>query len=362
MKNLQNQNKILYLSDIAAVDLFCGVGGLTHGLQKGGINVTAGYDFDESCRYAFEANNDGAKFLAADVSTLSSADIERHWGDAKIRVLVGCAPCQPFSKHTQKLGDKRKDSRWRLLESFARQIEELQPDIVSMENVVELSKEAVFDQFLQTLRDNGYHVDPRMTVFGPDYGLPQSRKRLVLLASKLGPISLIPPTHTPSQYHTVRKAIGDLAPLEAGEKDEKDPLHRAQKLIDINLKRMRQSTPGRTWRDWDEDLVLECHKKKNGKTYGGVYGRMQWDKPSPTMTTQFYLYGTGRFGHPEQDRAMTLREGAILQTFPQDYQFVGSEKDITFVKIGRHIGNAVPPKLGEVIGQSIIKHLKEVRV
>ena len=132
------------------------------------------------------------------------------------------------------------------------------------------------------------------------------------------------------------------------------------RLSPTNLKRIRQSTPGGTWRDWDEELQLECHKKESGKTYPSVYGRMSWDEPSPTITTQFYGYGNGRFGHPEQDRALSLREGAILQSFPPDYVFIDNEHPSNRREIGIHIGNAVPVELGRAIGLSIQQHLQEV--
>ena len=346
--------------EIVAVDLFCGVGGLTHGLIESGIKVAAGYDIDETCKFSYEANNKGTKFIAADVGNVTPSEIEAFWKDADVRALVGCAPCQPFSKHTQKRKDKDKDSRWGLLERFGEHIEQLKPDIVSMENVIGLKKEAVFHSFMKILKDNGYLIDPRTEVYCPDYGIPQTRKRLVVLASRLGPIKLIPPTHAPSNYVTVKNIIGGLSPLEAGKSDPKDPLHKAQGLGDINLTRMKQSKPGGTWKDWDPELISPCHTASTGRSYGGVYGRMTWDKPAPTMTTQFYLYGTGRFGHPEQHRAISLREGSMLQTFPKNYKFVEPNSQITFTKIGRYIGNAVPPKLGEIIGKSILNHLLEV--
>ncbi|WP_327324158.1 DNA cytosine methyltransferase [Lysinibacillus parviboronicapiens] len=122
---------------------------------------------------------------------------------------------------------------------------------------------------------------------------------------------------------------------------------------------MKQSRPGGTWRDWDPELITECHRKNTGTTYLSVYGRMERDKPSPTITTQFYGYGNGRFGHPEQDRALSLREGAVLQTFPSDYQFIEPGKDVVTRIFGTQIGNAVPVKLGEVIGLSILRHLEK---
>ena len=195
-------------------------------------------------------------------------------------------------------------------------------------------------------------------VFCPYYGIPQTRRRFVLVGSLLGPIQLIAPTHNPADVH-VADYIGNMPAIEAGQIDENDPLHRASALSALNLRRIRASVPGGTWRDWPEELRCPCHRRNTGTTYGSVYGRMSWDQIGPTITTQFYNFGTGRFGHPEQDRALSIREGALLQTFPADYDFIDPEREFVVRDIARHIGNAVPVRLGEIIGQSIIAHLEE---
>ncbi len=188
----------------------------------------------------------------------------------------------------------------------------------------------------------------------------KKRKRLVLLASKFGEISLIKPTHTPKEYKTVKQAIGHLPKISDGEYYEKDIIHKTAKLSELNIRRIKQSKPGGTWKtDWDDDLKLACHISEKGKSYGSVYGRMKWDEPSPTMTTFCNGIGNGRFGHPEQNRALSLREAAILQSFPESYQFTDKLENLKSGAIAKHIGNAVPPKLGEVIGISIINHIKE---
>jgi DNA (cytosine-5)-methyltransferase 1 len=345
---------------ISAIDLFCGIGGLSYGLKKTGINVKAGFDFDNNCKYAFETNCN-APFINQDVATLEKEDIEKFYDNNDIRVLVGCAPCQPFSTYTLN-GDKQKDQRWQLLYKFAKLIQETQPEIVSMENVPNLlnfKKEPVFENFVNKLKDDGYYVWYKV-IYSPDYGIPQKRKRLVLLASKKGKIKLIDPTHKKEEYLTVKDAIGHLEEIKSGETSRKDFIHKASKLSDKNLKRIRQSKQGGSWkRDWDDELKLECHKKDKGKSYGSVYGRMNWDEPSPTMTTFCTGIGNGRFGHPEQDRAISLREAGILQTFPIDYKFASSAENLKFTQVSKQIGNAVPPQLGEIIGLSIIEHLKE---
>ncbi|MEK7484528.1 MAG: DNA cytosine methyltransferase, partial [Planctomycetota bacterium] len=184
----------------------------------------------------------------------------------------------------------------------------------------------------------------------------ERRKRLVLLASLYAKPCLIERTHFPETYRSAKSVIDHLPEIEAGEICETDLLHRSPNMNEIMLKRIRASKPNGTWLDWEESLRTNCHKTEKGFSYKSVYGRMDWNEPSPTITTQFYNFGTGRFGHPIQDRALSLREGALLQTFPEDYEFVESQAKIEFSKIGRFIGNAVPVRLGQVIGQSIIEH------
>ena len=310
---------------IKAVDLFCGVGGLTYGLQKAGIPVVAGIDIDDSCEYAYTHNNN-CTFIHKSVEDVTGKEIRALLRGADVKILVGCAPCQPFSSHQKDKQNRSKHKDWKLLYQFGRLVEETRPHIVSMENVPELEKEKVFKDFVSTLEGLNYIVNYQV-VNVANYGVPQRRKRLILLASRRKEIKL------------------NISPA----------------LSPINLERIQHSVPGGTWRDWPERLVLNCHKKEGGKTYASVYGRMKWDDLSPTITTQFIGYGTGRFGHPEQDRAITLREGAILQSFPPDYQFSPSNVEVPIRKIARHIGNAVPPRLGEVIGESIIRSLPKKR-
>jgi len=344
--------------DLYAIDLFCGAGGLTHGLVKEGIQVVAGYDMDPACQFPFEHNNKST-FVEADLTTVKPSDLLQRWPKGKLKLLAGCAPCQPFSTYSQGR-DTSQDAKWRLLYAFGDLIRECQPELVTMENVPQLPKHQVFDDFVETLTKQKYHVHWEI-VYCPDYGMPQQRKRLVLLASKLGPISLIPPTHKPEQYATVRDAIKDLPRIAAGETDPKDPLHKASKVNDLNMSRLRQSKPGGTWRDWDKQLVAECHRKKSGKTFPGVYGRMTWEDPAPTMTTLCYGFGNGRFGHPEQDRAISLREAALLQTFPASYQFTSPDEPVHMKTVGRLIGNAVPVDLGKIVAKSLKAHLASLR-
>lgn len=348
------------MKDISVIDIFSGIGGLTHGLYLEGFNVIAGFDADEECKHAYEKNTSGARFIHKKIQDIKMEEIIELYPKDSIKVLVGCAPCQPFSRYTK--NKNQEDERWELIPDFGDLICDVNPDIVSMENVPNLknyNEGRILKDFINKLETNDYYVTTYPNVYAPDYGIPQKRTRLVLFASKYGPLELVEKTHSPDKYKTVRETIEKLEPLMAGGISSEDPLHKASGLSDKNLMRIRASKPGGTWEDWNEDLIAECHIKPRGRRYKSVYGRMEWNAPSPTITTQFYGYGNGRFGHPEQDRAISLREGAMLQTFPMDYEFVAPGKPQYFTNIGIHIGNAVPVKLARVIGKSIAEHLEE---
>lgn len=341
---------------ITAVDLFCGAGGLTYGLEAAGVNVALGVDIDPACAYPIEKNSK-AKFLLADVAKLDASIIKDALGSEGFTLLAGCAPCQPFStysrsakqKHGMAAGESRSDD-WRLAEYFGDIVQKTQPHFVTMENVPPLLLQDVFKVFLDKLE--GYWVDFKV-VECLTIGLPQTRKRLVLVASRLGPIQ-IPDFDLPRK--TVRETIGTLPPLEAGGQDPDDNLHRSSKLSKLNFERICHSVPGGTWRDWPENLRSSCHTKETGATYPSVYGRMEYDSPAPTITTQCFGYGNGRFGHPEQNRAISLREAAMLQGFPRDYAFIPDDEPVSFAKVGRLIGNAVPVTLATVIADLFIEH------
>lgn len=340
---------------ISCVDLFCGAGGLTHGFVLEGLTVVAGIDMDPACRFPYEENNQ-ARFIERDISKVTESELSAIFGDADVKILAGCAPCQPFSTYAHRYS-LNEDGKWGLLYEFARLAKGTRPDVITMENVPTVAKHAVFHDFVDTLEKLGYHVWYGV-VDSSLYGVPQARRRMVLLASRYGKIEIIP--YTRKKPKTVREAIGRLRPLQAGEAAPRDKLHVASTLSEKNLKRIRASKPGGTWRDWPEHLVADCHRAESGRTYPGVYGRMEWDKPAPTMTTQCFGFGNGRFGHPEQDRAISLREAAILQSFPRDYAFIPEGGEIGFKVLGRLIGNAVPVDLGRAIAKSINSHLSSV--
>lgn len=340
---------------IEAIDLFCGAGGLTRGLLDAGVVVKAGFDIDPACKHAYEHNNPGSKFHELDISRLTKRELEKHWTKGAIRLLAGCAPCQPFS--TAANGARTpSDKRYDLLDQFSRLVTSSLPELVTMENVPRVKNHPPFERFVQRLRKLKYDVWFN-TVSCTDVGVPQTRRRMVLLASRLGTLErkLIAPRFESDL--TVRTAIGHLKAIEAGTCDEDDPIHIARSLTKINLSRIRASRPGGSWEDWPEHLRSACHIKASGQSYRSVYARMSPDAPSPTITTQFYNFGTGRFGHPEQDRPLTPREAAILQSFPDDYEFVADGDPVYLAVLGRLIGNAVPPKLGEAIGKTLLSHL-----
>jgi DNA (cytosine-5)-methyltransferase 1 len=268
-------------------------------------------------------------------------------------MLFAGPPCQPFSVYSYRYGaaDKRKrsrDARWGLLQHLARLAVEVRPEFVVMENVPELStqRHRVLDRFVASLAESGYEVTSSV-VSCARFGVPQTRERLVLIASLLGSIDLVPPLAT--EAPTVRRSIGHMPPLEAGAADDSDPLHRSAALSEINRVRIASTPEGGSWRDWPDELKLACHLRPSGKFYGSVYGRMSWNQLAPTITTQSFGFGNGRFGHPRDNRA--------LQTFPPDYQFVRPGAPVVFARTGRHIGNAVPPLLAKAIGSTIVDHL-----
>lgn len=359
--------KKLNYKDFAVVDLFCGVGGLTHGFLLEKFDVSAGVDFDESCKYAYEQNNCNAKFLHKDITQLNAKELNKLYRSNKRKILVGCAPCQPFSIYNRKNDSKGKsvintDNKWKLLYSFLELIEKTKPDIISMENVpllLKFNKGKVFNDFVKKLKELGYSVTT-FIVNAQDYGVPQRRKRVILFGSKFGEVKLIEPLINNNEYVTVRDAIGNLPPIKAGEVHPDDSLHRSRNLSELSLKRIKASRVGKTWKQWDESLLLDCHKEEGGKKYTSVYGRMSWKEVAPTMTTYCIGLNNGRFGHPNQARAISLREAALLQSFPANYDFIDKSKKFSSSNIARHIGNAVPVLLGKAISLSIKKHISSI--
>ena len=336
-----------------AWDFFCGAGGLTRGLLDAGIDVVAGIDRDERCRNAYECNNPQVDFMHADVSEIDPGCLGlKCWPGKYDDVLfAGCAPCQPFSLQRKGNG-KRRDAT--LLSEFGRLVETVLPGYVLIENVPGIARVrgfSTFRRFLRMLNANGYRYVSKI-LDAKHYGVPQNRRRLVLLASRRQQPSLPVRTHGDQcrPFRTVRHAISHFPPIAAGECHPEISNHAAASITELNLERLR-ATPhdGGDRRSWPKRLRLECHRG-NYKGHTDVYGRMSWDAPAPALTGRCHSISNGRYGHPEQDRAISLREAAAVQSFPDGYRFFGYSKNIAL-----QIGNAVPVKLADQLGKHILR-------
>ena len=326
------------------------------------MKIAFALDHDKDARASFKANFRDAHFEFADIRNASVEKVRSRIGAERSNPVLfsGCAPCQPFTKQNTTRPKPNQDERVPLLTHFARLVEGCRPDIVFVENVPGLQEldadSQPFGGFLRRLHEAGYEVDYRPIVLAK-YGIPQSRRRLVLVGSRHGTVHLPEETYGPGtpneRYATVRDWIAHLPPIRAGEEHQEVPNHRAANLSERNMERIAATPEGGGNRDWPEHLTLECHKGFSG--YSDVYGRMSWDAPASGLTTRCTSYSNGRFGHPEQDRAISIREAACLQTFPEDFVLVGS-----MASMARQIGNAVPVRLAKLIGYRFIEHLKDV--
>ena len=349
--NLSNPVKVF--------DFFSGCGGASSGLQAAGMEIALGLDNDPDARKTFEANFPEAGFIGDDIARVSASAIDPlvdAWGDHPL-LFNACAPCQPFSRQRRGVTSPS-DERLGLLDHVLRFVRRHRPEFIFAENVPGLREDGaagrVFQRALHTLEALGYSTDHRV-IKSQDYGVPQRRARLVILASLLGPITFPGPTHgagTASATHSsVREWIGSLPAISAGETHSSVPNHRAAGLSPLNLQRIRATPPGGGWRDLPSDLMPESRRSGfNGFT--DVYGRLRWDAPAPALTTRCISYSNGRFGHPEQDRAISVREAAYLQTLPADFVLTGNLNSQA-----RQVGNAVPPLLAQRFGECITAHL-----
>ncbi len=344
-----------------AIDFCCGAGGLTRGLLDAGIEVVAGFDIDERCRATYERNNRPARFHCEDLRSISPSLVWKALGVRRTTdlLLAGCAPCQPFSQHknckrantNQDFHDS--DGQSTLLGAFARLVEIIEPGQVLIENVPGLTRVPGFStyrRFVRMLRTMGYDIAEGV-LDARGFGVPQRRRRYVLIAVR-GKLTTMPePAFGPRvhDYVTVRDAISHYPPIRAGERNCFVPNHEAAAISEINLMRLK-STPhdGGDRRAWAPELMLDCHKG-NHDGHTDVYGRMRWDEPAPTLTGKCHSISNGRYGHPCQDRAISLREAASLQTFSDNYVFYGFNQHIA-----RMIGNAVPVKFAEALGRHLL--------
>lgn len=337
---------------LKAIDFFCGGGGMTCGLRQAGVNVIAGVDFAEECKETYEFNNNGSSFICADIKSLDVEVLEKEYGicrnDDKL-VFVGCSPCQYYSIiHSRK--DKSRTSKDLLLE-FMRFVSYYNPGFVLVENVPGLlSKEdSIYPEFRAFLEKKEYRIADEIVDMSY-YGVPQTRRRFSLVASRLGIDVRLPEKE--SRQSKLREAIGSqngFPPIPAGHIDKTEFMHTTTSLSEKNLKRVQRvphdGGSRLAWKD-DPELQLRCYIGKD-KSFRDVYGRLRWDAPSATITTNFVNTSSGRFSHPEEDRGLSIREGATLQTFPKDYVF----KAKSIRANARIIGNAVPPEYGRRLGE-----------
>ena len=342
---------------VKVVDFFCGCGGTSAGLRAAGMEIALGLDNDRDAAQSFQANFPEAAFLSVDIQHLTTESLVPVVSRLEGHPLLfsACAPCQPFSQ--QRRGPASSDDvRFGLLSHLLRFVERFRPEFLFVENVPGLRKvcvgDSAFEPFVRALHMYGYQTE-HAVVRSQDYGVPQRRARLMLLGSYVGAITFPSNSKGPksgsAEPATVNDWIGDLPAISAGETHPHVPNHRAAKLSPLNLERIRATPQGGGWPDLPAELVPKCHQS-GSKCYSDVYGRLRWDSPAPALTTRCISYSNGRYGHPEQDRAISVREAASLQTFPMDYVFLGSLNSQA-----RQIGNAVPKLLSQRFGESLMK-------
>lgn len=342
---------------LKAVDFFCGAGGLTRGLLDAHIDVVLGIDAEESCEKTYTRNNRPAQFLCADMKTLNTDALKPYLkGITNTQlVFVACAPCQPFAVLNKSKG-KGQDAF--LLREFGRFVKAYRPKYIFLENVPGIARikgASTLARFKKLLHSLDYKFDDD-TVDAKYHGVPQTRRRYLLLAARKRRITLPPITHDGKRvpFKTVRDAISHLPRLKAGNAHRKIKNHIAARISDINLRRLRATPPnGGDRRSWPDHLVLKCHSGKH-EGHSDVYGRMAWDKPAPTLTCKCNSISNGRYGHPTQARAITLREAAALQSFRDSYVFYGEH----YSRIAEKIGNAVPVRMAKAVGKFLVAQVR----
>lgn len=344
-----------------AVDFFCSGGGMTSGFRKAGINVLGGIDIDPECEKTYTLNNPGSEFILADIKKLSFESLESKLKISKNDdnlVFIGCSPCQYWS-NIKTIKAKSEDSK-DLLSDFQRFVDHFKPGHLVIENVpgiLNRIEESPLKAFLEFLKKSKYNFKYQV-INASHYGVPQTRRRLLLIASRVSEIVELPIPKTKNNPPTVRDFIGDtikFKKIPAGHRDTSEFLHTSAKLSKNNILRL-EITPhdGGSRMSYYQDSNIAVNSHLNSKNFSDSYSRMFWDKPAPTITTRFNSISNGRFAHPEQDRAISLREGATLQTFDTNYKFFGKDQST----IARQIGNAVPPFLSNIIATTIIENAR----
>jgi len=326
--------------NITALDLFAGCGGLTQGLKQADVDVVAAIEINKNAARAYKMNHPETLLIEEDIRNIAAKDILSFVSGKKINLVAGCPPCQGFSNiRTRNKGNIIEDERNTLILEFLRIVEGIKPIFIMLENVPGIINYHYFELTVNRLSELGYNLDYRV-INVEDYGVPQRRKRLVLLGSLIGEVSI--PSNTIYKRTTVRDYLYNLTPIEKS----RDPLHQIFSKHSEKVKKIISLIPkdGGSRKDLPEEYWLECHKKK-GIGFSDIYGRLSWDKVSSTITGGCLNPSKGRFLHPMEDRAITAREAALLQTFPIDYKF---PTDISKGELAQMIGNSFPPKFSEI--------------
>ena len=345
---------------IKAIDFFCGAGGLTRGLLNAGIKVLAGVDNDERLKETYTYNNKPSRFINKDINKIEISELREELGiqDEDTTLYAACTPCQPFSTLSRL---KDPEGKKILLLTFAEIVKKYPPDFILVENVPGLNNacgKEIYEEFLEVLEECKFSSKAADLLDAKNFGVPQTRKRFILLASKQGSISLPIPQTDPNQFVTVKDCIEKYPKIIDGEESKSYPNHVARKLKP-HLKRIVEAVPkdgGNRQDVIDTSILLKCHQKRPN-AHKDVFGRMAWNAPAPTLTCRCADVYCGRFTHPNQDRGISLREAAALQTFEDNYEFFGT----SIAGISRQIGNAVPVKLAEQLGKSIVHSSQYVR-
>lgn len=357
---------VLKPQKLVAVDLFAGGGGLTLGLKKAGFLVSAAVEIDKVASATYQANHPGTVLFSKDVRGISGEELLATSPTGKVDLIAACPPCQSFSSLTSKYS--KKDSRDELINEFARLVEELMPRTIMMENVPGLTRKGkhLFDPVILKFRNLGYKIDYKVLEVA-DYGVPQRRKRLVVLGALHADITIPSPTHSEivppktrlKKWVSVREAIADLPqPILLSEAKSKGGPQMfgwniVRDITELNRERLKHLSEGGDRTQLPQHLRPACHLNNFGFT--NVYGRMAWDKPSPTITGGCTTPSKGRFGHPQEVRTISVREAARLQTFPDSYKI-----DTDFVdKACLIIGNALPPLFASAMAKVCARTLKK---
>jgi DNA (cytosine-5)-methyltransferase 1 len=333
-------------------DLFSGVGGLTEGLRKAGFNTRFAFEINETASKTYSMNHESTIVVTKDIRDVDMDEIKNKLNGLDLHLLAGCPPIQGFSSvrrlnKPKPVADPRND----LINEYVRFVEFFKPYTIMLENVPWLVQDILFEEAKNKLQALGYNIDVSI-VDVKDYGVPQRRKRLVMVGSRLGPISIAKPNQNIKKV-TVRDRIGKLPTPE----ETKDKLHKIFPNHTPEIQRLIKDVPhdGGSRKDLGKERQLNCHTKEN-IGFHDVYGRLRWDDYSSTITGGCLNPSKGRFLHPDQDRCISAREAALLQSFPRTYKF---QMDVPRASIALMIGNALPPRFSYYQARNIREHLKE---